>query len=43
VLDIGFFDEDLTGLEAQTLDLFLGDGFTALELLYLPGGMSLRG
>lgn len=34
-LDIRFFYQYLTGLEAETLDLFLGYGFTSCELVYL--------
>lgn len=35
-LDIRFFYQYLTSLEAEPLDLFLGYGFTSCELVYLP-------
>lgn len=35
-LHIGFFDEDLSGLQAELFDLRLGDVFAPPELLDLP-------
>ena len=41
-LDIGFFDENLAGLEAKPLDLFFGDRLAPEQLLNLSAACEVN-